>query len=309
MHPMQERTGAHLEQIEAFAAIAEHGGIGAAARALGRDPSVISRRLDALEQRLGARLLSRTTRRVAVTAVGAAYLQRVRGILGEMSEADIEASAGAASPQGILRLSLPATFAQRWIAPWLPDFIAAYPELRLDLLHSDHFVDLLADGFDAVVRIGELPDSSLVTRRLASFETVLCAAPDYIARHGAPAHPDDLARHVCLTYPKPRFFPDWTLTNGPERVVQRVTGRITSDEGEGLLAMCLGGGGIMVATEWMIGQELGDGRLIRVLPDWRFDFEGAVHVVLPPGRLVPAKTRVFIDRLARHLTPVPWNRR
>jgi DNA-binding transcriptional LysR family regulator len=306
---MQERTGAHLEQIEAFAAIAEHGGIGAAARALGRDPSVISRRLDALEQRLGARLLSRTTRRVAVTAVGAAYLQRVRGILGEMSEADIEASAGAASPQGILRLSLPATFAQRWIAPWLPDFIAAYPELRLDLLHSDHFVDLLADGFDAVVRIGELPDSSLVTRRLASFETVLCAAPDYIARHGAPAHPDDLARHVCLTYPKPRFFPDWTLTNGPERVVQRVTGRITSDEGEGLLAMCLGGGGIMVATEWMIGQELGDGRLIRVLPDWRFDFEGAVHVVLPPGRLVPAKTRVFIDRLARHLTPVPWNRR
>jgi DNA-binding transcriptional LysR family regulator len=308
MHQSQERTGAHLEQIAAFAAIAEHGGIAAAARALGRDPSVISRRLDALEQRLGARLLSRTTRRVAVTEVGAAYLQRVQGILSELSEADVQASSGAATPQGLLRLSLPAAFAQRWIAPWLPDFITAYPALQLELLHSDHFVDLVAEGFDAVVRIGDLPDSSLVSRRLATFETVLCAAPDYIAHQGAPRRPEDLARHLCLTYPKPRFYPDWLLTTGTERVVQRVIGRIMSDEGEGLLAMCLRGAGIMVATEWMIGPELADGRLVRVLPDWQFDFEGAVHVVLPPGRLVPAKTRVFIDWLARHLTPTPWHR-
>jgi DNA-binding transcriptional LysR family regulator len=306
VHQAQERTGAHLEQIEAFAAIAEHGGIGAAARALGRDPSVISRRLDALELRLGARLLSRTTRRVAVTEVGAAYLQRVRGILSELSEADIEAKAGAATPQGLLRLSLPAAFAQRWIAPWLPDFVTAYPALQLELLHSDHFVDLVAEGFDAVVRIGDLTDSSLVSRRLATFETVLCAAPAYVARHGMPAHPDDLVRHLCLTYPKPRFFPDWPLTSGSERVVHRVTSRIMSDEGEGLLAMCCRGAGIMVATEWMIGQELADGRLVRVLPDWRFDFEGAVHLVLPPGRLVPAKVRVFVDRLVQELTPPPW---
>jgi DNA-binding transcriptional LysR family regulator len=308
VHPTQERTGAHLEQIEAFAAIAEHGGIGAAARALGRDPSVISRRLDALELRLGARLLSRTTRRVAVTEVGAAYLRRVRGVLSELTEADIEASAGAATPQGLLRLSLPAAFAQRWIAPWLPDFIAAYPALQLELLHSDHFVDLVADGFDAAIRIGGLSDSSLVSRRLATFETVLCAAPAYIARQSAPAHPDDLTHHACLTYPKPRFYPDWHLTNGTERVVERVAGRIMSDEGEGLLAMCLGGAGIMVATEWMIGQELADGRLVRVLPDWRFDFDGAVQLVLPPGRLVPAKVRVFLDRLVQELTPPPWLR-
>lgn len=306
---MQERTRSRVEQIDAFVAIVEHGGISAAARALDRDPSVISRRLDALEARLGVRLLSRTTRRITPTEVGAAYLTRVRTILAELSAADAEAAEGAATPRGLLRLSLPATYARRWIAPLLPAFVATYPQLELELLHSDRFVDLVAEGFDAAVRIGELSDSSLVVRRLASFETVLCASPDYLARRGAPSQPEDLAGHECLRFPKEGFRTGWKLCNGDASVTQRVSGSIISDEGEGLLVACLAGAGILPASEWEIGQELADGRLVRVLPGWRFDADGAVQVVLPSGRLMPAKTRVFIDWLVRDFTPTPpWRR-
>ncbi|MFK3647817.1 LysR family transcriptional regulator [Lysobacter enzymogenes] len=306
---MQERTGSELQQIEAFAAVAEHGGFAAAARALGRDGSVVSRRIDALEARLGVRLLSRTTRRVTLTEVGATYLQRVRTILGELSAADTEAAEAAAAPQGLLRLALPAAFAQRWIAPWLADFLAAYPKLQLELSHSDRFVDLVADGFDAAVRIGELADSGLVARRLAGFETMLCAAPSYLARCGAPQRPDELRQHACLGMPKARFWPDWKLIKGRQRSVQRIDAAIVSDEGEGLLAACVQGAGILPAPEWLIGRELADGRLVRVLPQWRADYDGAIHVVLPPGRLVPAKTRAFVDRLAQEFEPAPpWLR-
>lgn len=312
---MHERSGSELQQIEAFAAVAEHGGFAAAARALGRDASVVSRRIDALEARLGVRLLARTTRRVALTEVGATYLRRVQAILGELSAADVEAREAAAAPQGLLRLALPAAFAQRWIAPWLPRFLAAYPGLRLELSHSDRFIDLVADGFDAAVRIGELADSRLVARRLAGFETLLCAAPSYLAGAAALRRPHDLERHACLGMPKERFWPDWKLIkggargSGGERHVQRIDATIVSDDGEGLLAACVEGAGIVPAPQWMVGRQLAEGRLVRVLPQWRMDYDGAVHAVLPPGRLVPAKTRAFVDWLAREFEPQPpWLR-
>jgi len=306
---MQERGGAELQQIEAFAAVAEHGGFAAAARALGRDASVVSRRIDALEARLGVRLLSRTTRRVALTEVGATYLRRVQTILAELAAADVEATEAAAAPQGLLRLALPAEFAQRWIAPWLADFLAEHPKLRLELSHSDRYVDLVAEGFDAAVRIGELADSRLIARRLAGFETMLCAAPSYLARRGAPQRPEQLRDHACLGMPKARFWPDWKLIDGRQRSVQRIDAAIVSDDGEGLLAACLQGAGILPAPQWLIGRELAEGRLQRVLPQWKIDYDGAVHAVLPPGRLVPAKTRAFVDRLAREFEPQPpWLR-
>ncbi|WP_301592635.1 LysR family transcriptional regulator [Sabulicella glaciei] len=306
---MQERARFQFEQIDAFVAVAEQGGISAAARVLNRDPSVVSRRLDALEARLGVRLLSRTTRRVTLTEAGAAYLARVRTILGELSAADSEAAEGADAPRGLLRLSLPATFTRRWIAPWLPAFLAAYPEVQLELLHSDRFVDLVAEGFDAAVRIGELSDSSLVVRRLAPVETILCASPDYLARRGLPASPEELEQHECLRFPKDRFRQGWKLRNDARQVTQRVSGSLVSDEGEGLLVACVAGAGILPASDWEVGQELADGQLVRVLPGWRFDVEGAVHVVLPPGRLVPAKTRAFVEWLARDFAPLPpWLR-
>ncbi|HUH56510.1 MAG TPA: LysR family transcriptional regulator, partial [Rhodanobacter sp.] len=234
MHQTHERSGSRFEQAEAFAAVAEHGGFAAAARVLGRDPSVISRRVDALETRLGVRLLARTTRRITVTEAGAAYHRRVQAILGELAAAEVEASDGATTPHGLLRLSLPAAFARRCIAPWLPDFIAAHPALRLELAHGNHFVDLVAEGFDAAVRIGELADSSLVARRLVAFEVVLCASPAYLAQRDIPQQPADLAGHACLTFPKARFWPDWRLTDGRAPVAQRIDGPIVSDDDEGL---------------------------------------------------------------------------
>lgn len=306
---MQERTRPQFEQIDAFVAVVEHGGISAAARALDRDPSVISRRLDALEARLGVRLLSRTTRRITLTETGAAYLARVRTILIELSAADVEATDGAATPRGLLRLSLPATYARRWIAPRLPEFIAAYPEVQLELLNTDRYVDVVAEGFDGAVRIGELADSSLIVRRLARFKAGLCASPDYVARCGAPLRPADLEQHECLRFRTEGFRQGWKLRNGVEHVTQRVSGSIVSDEGDGLVAACVAGAGILHAYDWEIGRELAEGLLVRVLPDWRIDVEGAVHVVLPPGRLIPAKTRVFVDWLVRDFTPEPpWLR-
>ncbi len=309
MQIMHERSGAQWEQIQAFAAVAERGGFAAAGRALGRDASVISRRVDALEQRLGVRLVSRTTRRVSLTEAGARYLARVRAVLDELAAADLDVTEAAATPRGLLRLSLPAEFSKRWIAPWLPAFVAAYPDLQLELLHSHHFVDLVAEGFDAAVRIGQLPDSSLVSRCLASFDVVLCASPGYLERRGIPRQPDDLAHHACLGMTKARLWPDWKLRDGGQQVVQHVAGPIVSDDSEGLLVACVGGAGIMPAPEWLVGAELADGRLVRVLPTWCLDHEAAVHVVLPPGRMVPAKTRVFIDYLVQTLTPsAPWRR-
>lgn len=310
MQNTQRRAGAQLEQIEAFAAVAEYGGFAAAARSLGRDASVISRRLDTLEARLGVRLLSRTTRRVAVTEVGAAYLTRVRAILAELAMADDEASEGAIEPRGLLRLSLPATFARLWIVPWLPNFMATYPLIHVQLHHGDRFVDLVAEGYDAAIRIGALPDSLLIVRHLAGFETVLCASPAYVATHGMPSIPQDLAHHACVGLDHPHLWPDWRLRRGDERATVRVKGQLVSDEGGSMVLACLHGAGIMIASEWSIGHDLAAGHLVRVLPDWRYDHNGAAQIVLPPGRFVAAKTRVFIDRLMSEFTPVaPWHQR
>lgn len=307
MRDMQERSGARLEQIEAFAAVAEQGGFAAAARALGRDASVISRRLDALETRLGVRLLSRTTRRVALTETGTSYLRRVQAILAEISAADVEAAEGSTEPRGLLRLSMPATFARLWVAPWLPEFLQMHPHVRIELHHGDRFVDLVSEGFDGAIRLGVLNDSSLIVRRLAGFETVLCASPEYIRVRGAPERPQDLEHHACIGLS--HLWPDWRLRRGEESVTVRVSGPIVSDEGGSMTAAGVAGAGIMLASEWSIGHDLASGRLVRVLPKWRLDWTSAVHIVLPPGRFVPAKARVFVDRLVEEFTPgPPWSR-
>jgi DNA-binding transcriptional LysR family regulator len=302
---MQETGGPRLEQIEAFAAVAEHGGFAAAAKVLGRDPSIVSRRVSALEARLGVRLLARTTRRVVLTEAGAAYLSRVQAILAELASVDIEAAEGAAQPRGLLRVALPATFSRLWVTPWLPHFFSVYPGLRVELLHGDRFVHLVAEGIDVAVRIGALEDSSLLVRRLAPVKIVLCASPDYLARHGAPETPHDLQRHACLGLTIPHLWPDWSLRRGDERTTVRVDGALLTDDGATMVLACLHGAGIMLASDWAVGHELAAGRLVQVLPEWEYDRQSAVHIVLPPGRFVPAKSRAFVERLVAEFTPKP----
>jgi DNA-binding transcriptional LysR family regulator len=296
---------ARWEQLEAFAAVAEQGGFAAAARVLGRDASVISRRVEALEARLGVRLLARTTRQVALTEAGRGYLRRVQGVLAELASADAEVAEGAGAPRGVLRLSFPAKFARLWVAPWLPSFLAAHPLLRLETTHTDRFVDLVAERFDAAIRISNLADSGLVVRHLAPSPTLLCAAPSYLAVKGTPKAPTDLKRHACLSFPIPSVWPHWRLRRGDEKVTVRVAGPLLSDDGETLVTACTQAIGIMLAPNWLVGRELSDGRLVRVLPDWELDVDGAVQLVLPPGRLVPAKTRAFVERVVAEFTPSP----
>jgi DNA-binding transcriptional LysR family regulator len=306
---MQEKSGDQLDQIHTFAAVAEHGGFAAAARILGRDPSVLSRRIDALERRLGVRLLARTTRKVALTEVGAAYLQKIRVVLAELTAADVEAAEGAVRPRGLLRVTMPGTFARLWVMPWLPAFLREHPEIEIELDLGDRFFDLVEEKFDLAIRLGGLADSSLVVRHLATFETVLCASPAYLEEAGAPHRPEDLQNHRCLGLTVPNFWPDWRLRRGDERATVHVPRQFRTNDGSSMVLAALGGGGIMLASEWSCGRHLAEGRLVRVLSEWRMDHEGNAQIVLAPGRLVPAKTRIFIERVVAEFSPVaPWAR-
>jgi DNA-binding transcriptional LysR family regulator len=309
---MQEwPDGAHFEETASLAAVAEHGSFARAAAALGRDPSVVSRRVSALERRLGVRLLERTTRRLSLTEAGAALARQARAALAALAEAEEEASALGGTPRGLLRLALPGSFGRMWVAPLLPGFLAAHPEVRVDARFSNRYVDLVAEGFDAAVRVGTLPDSGLVARRVATHRRVLCAAPAYLAARGVPAEPRDLERHACLGFTWFASHPDWSFAREGRRVIVRAAANapLTADDGEALVHAAVAGVGIMLASDWLVGRELGDGRLVPLLEAWTHDKEGAVHAVVPSGRLLAGKTRAFLDWIAARFAPVPpWRR-
>jgi len=297
MQELFERGG--LEQLAAFVAVAETGSFTEAAKRLGRDASIVSRRVSQLEQQLGVRLLSRTTRRVALTEVGALYHRRVQGILEELANASREASDVAATPQGLLRVSLPVTFGRQWIAPWLPAFLTRHPQIRIDARFSDRVVDVVAEGFDVAIRVGILRDSSLTSRRLASFRTLLVAAPSYLAAHGKPRTPDDLKTHACIGFTGYASWPDWSLAKEGKRKTVRPAGPFVADNSEAVLMAAIAGAGITFAADWLAGSALREGKLVEVLPGWGGKTEGGVYAILPPGRLIPAKTRLFVDEVAR----------
>jgi DNA-binding transcriptional LysR family regulator len=297
MQELLERGG--LEQLAAFVAVAETGSFTEAAKKLARDASVISRRVSQLEQQLGVRLLSRTTRRVALTEVGALYHHRVQGLLDELAIASREASEVAASPQGLLRLSVPVTFGRQWVAPLLPGFLARHPQIRIDARFSDRLVDVVADGFDVAIRVGVLRDSTLTARKIASYRSLLVAAPSYLARHGKPKSPAELAKHACLGFSGHADWPDWLMMKDGKRKTVRPTGPLVADNSEVVLMAAVEGAGITFTPDWLAGPEIRAGRLVEVLPGWGGKAEGGVYAILPPGRLIPTKTRLFVEAIAK----------
>ncbi|MGN6082877.1 LysR substrate-binding domain-containing protein [Trinickia sp.] len=310
MHPMQQwLDGNQIAEIAAFTAVAEQGSFTKAAAILGRDATVLSRRVQSLERRLGVQLLTRTTRHVALTEAGAAFLARAQAISAALADAEEEASThGRGAPRGTLRLALPATFGRMWIAPYLPEFMAAYPQVGIDVSYSNRFIDLVAEGFDVAVRLGELADSRLVARRIAPRRRLLCAAPDFLDRYGAPTKPEDLARSPCLVFTGLASHPNWTFVNAQgERATIRAQGPLVSDDAEALVHAAVRGMGIMLSTDWLVGRELAAGTLVPVLTEWLPRDEGAIYTVVPTNRLLPAKTRAFIDWIAGRFSPtVPW---
>jgi len=297
-----------IEAIAAFATVAERGSFVAAGKVLGRDPTVISRRVRALEARLGVRLLARSTRRVTLTEAGVAYLARVQPVLRDLMTADREAAAFAAgAPRGRLRIAAPSTFGRMWLTPLLTEFLASHPAVTLEVSFSNRFVDLIGEGFDVAVRLGVLPDSRLVARKIARRQRLVCAAPAYLARHGEPATPEALARHACLIFSGFSTPHYWQFSNASGTTqAASVDGPFVSDDAEALVAAAVAGLGVMIATDWLVGRELADGRLVPILREWSVADEGAIYVVMPSSEGLPSKTRAFADFMVERMRHPPW---
>lgn len=247
----------------------------------------------------------RTTRSVTLTEAGTWFLQRASTALDELSAASREVGDFAATPQGTLRVSLPVTFGRELIAPMFPDFLQAYPDIRLDAHFLDRRVDIVAEGFDAVIRLGNLRDSTLTGRELGAFRSQLIASPAYLQRYGEPTHPEQLAAHRCLGFTHHPDWPYWILENGREHIQVTPAGPLTTNISEALLTAVIRATGIALLPGWMVNQAVQCGELVRVLPDWRSAARVSVYTLMPPGTLVPAKTRVFIDAVCQQLASSP----
>jgi DNA-binding transcriptional LysR family regulator len=294
-----------IQEMAVFARVVGAGSLSAAARELGLSPALVSRRLAALESRLGVRLINRTTRSLHLTDDGATYYEACARVLADIEEADATVSAGRVEPRGTLRVALPASFGLQHIAPLIPRFAERYPKVQLALSLSDRTVNLIEEGFDLAVRIAHLEDSSLTARRLAPNRRVVCASPAYLARHGTPRTPDELARHNCLTTTDFAMNWDYKGPDGKPGSV-RVTGRYACDSWEVLREWARAGLGVALKSTWDVHRLLAEGSLVEVCPGYTFHSDVAIYAVYPSRRFLPAKTRVFIEFLAESFGPDPY---
>lgn len=286
-----------LDDLAAFVAVAHTGSFKAAAVRLGRDGSVVSRRIAQLERKLGVKLLLRTTRTVTLTEAGSFYFQRLRSILDELDAATREVGGYASAPQGLLRISAPVTFGRDIVSPLIARIITAHPGIRIDAHFQDRVVDVVGEGFDLVVRVGSLPSSTLHARRLGSFRSVLVAAPAYRDRHGLPDQVAMLKEHRCLGFTRYPDWPLWTLEKDEETFSIQPDCSMVADNSEAILTCALEALGIALTPDWMAAPHLKCGALLSVLPGWRSAREVAIHALMPSGTLIPTKTRLFVDAL------------
>jgi DNA-binding transcriptional LysR family regulator len=293
-------------EMAVFVQVVEQGSLTAAAHALRLSPSAVSKLIARLEDRLGVRLLQRTTRRVAATAEGHLFYERAREILEELAAAEELVSAGRLRPRGTLRVSLSHGFGMSRIVPLVPDFTARYPDIELQLAFADRRIDLAGQGIDLALRLGPVQDESLIARRLGDHGRIVCAAPAYLAQHGTPTRPGDLAAHNCILFDQPDYLNQWPF-RGPDGTVDRVRvrGNFRSDNGDALFELLLQGLGIAWAADFLALPHLAAGRLVPLLADASIDERTAIHAVYPQRRHLPAKVRAFIDFLLERLQPLP----
>jgi DNA-binding transcriptional LysR family regulator len=300
-----------LTDITLFLKVLDLGSISAAARNLNLSVAVASKRLQRLEQELGVRLLSRTTRHVHATTEGSALAAQGRALVEDLEALTSGLRRGGTEVTGTLRVSTSPTFGRLYISPRLPEFLALHPDIRLSIHFSDEIVDLVAAGFDMAIRIGELHDSRLVARRLATNQRVLCASPQYLKRHGKPATPADLEQHQCLLQVGANGTPNlWRLQDEQGHVIPIWSNsRLESNLGESLRDAALAGLGIALHSTWHICDDLRAGRLEIVLPDYPIADTG-IYAVMPQRRLMPPRVRAFTEFLAQYFgTTPPWHER
>ena len=286
-----------LKQLETFAAVVSRGSLSAAAQAEGVAPAVIGRRLDALEERLGVKLMVRTTRRLSLTHEGSAFLEDCTRILADIASAEASVSAGGVKASGHVRITAPGGFGRRHVAPLVPGFLAQHPEVSISLNLSDRVIDLVNEGYDCAVRVGDLPDSSLISVRLADNRRRCVAAPSYLARAGTPQQPLDLMRHDCLTLSSEASQSrGWAfLIDGAVQHL-RPPGRLDCSDGQVLHAWCLQGLGVAWRSTWEVEADLRAGRLVSVLDDHAAPPNG-IYAVLPHVRHLPLRVRLWVDFL------------
>lgn len=295
-----------LVDLETFVFVVELGSFTRAAEKLGVSKSFVSKQIAALEDSLGVRLLNRTTRKIAPTDAGQAFYERSRRILDDLDEARRAVMQLNTTPRGVLKMSAPMTFGLQFVTPIATKFMCENPELQIDLDFSDRQVDVIHEGFDLVIRIGNLADSSFMAKKLADIRLVACASPGYLARHGTPHVPSDLTTHDCLQYTYQASPNTWRFEAPDGEVIHvAVDGRFRANNGVAVQEASRRGIGICILPDFIANEDLQRGTLVEILRDW-MPHNHAIWAMYPHNRHLSAKVRLFIDYLSENLTPLPW---
>lgn len=292
--------------LEAFTAVVESGTFSAAGERLGIAKSVVSRRISQLEQRLGSQLLHRTTRRLSLSDAGKNFYQRAIQILSDLNEAEQSVAEETSDLRGLLKLAAPLSFGLTHLSSCIFDFLSEHPAIELNMDLNDRNVNLVEEGFDMAVRIGELEDSTLVARRLGTMRQVTCASPSYLQQHGKPEHPDDLQQHIGLQYNNISYKRQWSYkTAKGKTIIAQPQIRIRANNGEALAAAAVAGMGITKGPTFILGSLIKAGKLLTILDEYQSPPMG-IYAVYPPGRLLPRRIQVFSDFLAGRFGDHPY---
>ena len=297
-----------LKQLESCVSVATRGSLTAAAIAEGVAPAIMGRRLDGLEERLGVKLLLRTTRRITLTHEGSAFLEDCQRLLSDLANAEASVSAGGIKASGHLRITAPAGFGRRHVAPLVPKFRELHPEVTISLNLSDRVVDIAGEGFDCAVRVGDMPDSSLVSVRMADNRRLCVATPAYLKRHGTPQTPADLSKFDCLTLSSDASQTrGWAFKSSADEVsYMKPAGPLDCSDGQVLHGWCLAGYGIAWRSTWEVESEIATGQLVAILEDYAAPPNG-IYAVFPQRKHLPLRVRLWIDFLKeRYGAPGFW---
>jgi DNA-binding transcriptional LysR family regulator len=293
------------QEMAVFVGVVDAGSFVGAADTLRMSKAAVSRYVDSLEQRIGVRLLQRTTRRLSLTEEGRLFSQRARDILASMDDAEAEVSSRTRTPGGLVRVNVPLSFGMSHLASLWGDFMAAYPQIELDITLNDRVVDLVDEGFDLAVRISSLPDSSMICRKLADTEMMVCASPGYLAQHGTPNHPHELSKHPVLAYTYLAGRDEWRFSGPDGEAIVKTRARVCSNNGDTCRAIALRDGGIILQPSFMIGEDIKAGRLVRLMPEYR-SVELGIYAVYPSRKQLPLKVRCLIDFLSEAFHVPLW---
>lgn len=292
----------NLGDLEIFTRVVLTGSMSTAGRDLGLSPAVISKSIKRLEERLGTRLFQRTTRQLSLTEAGQGFFERIQPVLQGLDDAEAFVTGRSSTAKGVLKISAPTSFGRMHIAPHLKPFLNANPELSVNLVLSDRFIDIVGEGYDLAIRIGDLSDTSLVAKKLAPVRRVLCASPAYLAENGIPQSIEDLSNHICLS--QNNYL--WRLEGPGQSLAYKVESRLITNSSEVIREAVIAGIGIALRSTWDVGPELKNGTLVCVLPDWSGSRNVTLSALYPSRQFLPVKVRLFIDFLVGLYGPVPY---